>query len=301
MNVQRFVTTEFGTRLWMALGRWLPPWAGYRLANLVADIMARRQNSALYGVLCANQAGVLGSDAGPERLQQAVRAVLRHVGMTAYDLMHVISEGEEAVRHGLDFGPDAWANIEAARVTGRGVMVCGCHLSNFNLGFLSFALSGSVPVQVLSSARPTGGFELMRDMRDRGWIEETPIDGPSLRKAIQRLRTRGMVATAADWPLAADPNELTPFFGRPAMLPTGHIRVAMAAGAVLLPFAARWHPDRGYYALSAPHLELELTGDRAADVRHNARRVLAVMEKWIAETPDQWLMYHRVWPADPNL
>jgi lauroyl/myristoyl acyltransferase len=295
MNAQRLATTEFGTKLWMALGQWLPPWAGYGLANLVTGIMAQRRNSSLYQILAANQAGVLGPDAGPERLHQAVRAVLRHVGMTAYDLGHIVAKGEEAARHAIDFGPDAWANIEASRATGRGVMVCGCHMSNFNLGFLTFALHG-FPVQVLSSARPAGGFRLMQDLRARGWIDETPIDGPSLRKSIQRLRAGGYVVTAADWPLAADPKELIPFFGRPAMLPTGHIRVAMAAGALLMPFTARWNPERGYYVLSEPHLELELTGDRAADVKHNARRVLAIMEKWIAEAPDQWLMHHRVWP-----
>lgn len=47
--------------------------------------------------------------------------------------------------------------------------------------------------------------------------------------------------------------------------------------------------------MAAPHLELELTGDRSADVLHNARRVLAVFEGWITETPEQWLMYHPVW------
>jgi lauroyl/myristoyl acyltransferase len=55
---------------------------------------------------------------------------------------------------------------------------------------------------------------------------------------------------------------------------------------------------RGYYALTGEPMELELTGDRAADVQHNARRMLAVMERWIAAAPEQWLMYHRVWPED---
>ena len=30
-------------------------------------------------------------------------------------------------------------------------------------------------------------------------------------------------------------------------------------------------------------------------VRDAARRMLAVMERWIAAAPEQWLMYHRVW------
>jgi KDO2-lipid IV(A) lauroyltransferase len=87
------------------------------------------------------------------------------------------------------------------------------------------------------------------------------------------------------------------FFGRPARLPIGHIRLAMAAEAVLLPVACRWSAERGYYMISAPHLALELVGDREADIQHNARRVLAVMERWIAETPEQWLMYHPIWSA----
>jgi lauroyl/myristoyl acyltransferase len=60
--------------------------------------------------------------------------------------------------------------------------------------------------------------------------------------------------------------------------------------------ACRWAPERGYYAMSQPPFGLEVTGDREADVQHGARRILAIMEHWIAETPEQWLMYHPVWP-----
>jgi lauroyl/myristoyl acyltransferase len=92
------------------------------------------------------------------------------------------------------------------------------------------------------------------------------------------------------------PGDIVPFFGQPAHLPTGHIRLAISANALLLPMACRWVPERGYYAMTDAPMELELTGDRAVDVLHNARRVLAVMERWIAAAPEQWLMYHRVWP-----
>jgi KDO2-lipid IV(A) lauroyltransferase len=217
--------------------------------------------------------------------------------MTAIDLMYIASRGDEAIRKSVEFGPDMWTHYDAARATGRGVLVCGCHLSNFNLGFLAFALLG-IPVRVLSMAGPTGGFQVMENLRSRGAIEQTPIDGPSLRAAIKYLQGGGVVGTGVDWPLAGMSEERLPFFGRPATLPTGHIRLAMSSGSVLLPVCFRWSPERGYYGQAAPHLDLERTGDRAADVRHNALRLLSVIEKWIAEGPDQWLMYHRVWPED---
>lgn len=301
MNFQQFAASTFGTRLWMALGRWLPPRAGHAFAALVTGILSRRRHSSLYRILYANQAGVLGPETPPERLHRAVAAVLHHAGFTAYDLMHMVALGEEAIRGAVTFGPEVWRDIEAARAGGRGVMICGVHLSNFNLAFLALAMQaegprqGEVSVQVLSSAAPVGGFRLLRDLRARGVLEETPIDATALRAAVRRLRAGGLAVTGVDWPVGVPTEERVPFFGRPARLPTGHIRLAISAGAALLPVACRWDAARGYYVQTAPPLELELSGDRGADVLHNARRVLAICERWIAETPDQWLMYHPVW------
>ncbi len=296
MNLQQFVTTEFGTRLWIALGRLLPPRAGYAVARFASSIVARRRHSSIYRILYDNQAGVLGPDLQPEALHQAVYQVLQHVGKTAYDLMHAVAQGQEVIRGTVTFGDDFWRNLEAARASGRGVMVCGCHTSNFNLMYLALGAYDIPPVQVLSPPRQTGGFELMHEFRQGSKVHETPIDSTSLRQAIARLAAGGVVATGVDWPPGAAPDDILPFFGRPAHLPTGHIRLAISGNALLLPLTCRWSAECGYYALAGAPMDLELTGDRAADVRHNALRVLAVIERWIAELPDQWLMYHPVWP-----
>lgn len=294
MNFAQFATSEFGTRLWMSIGH-VPPALGHAIARLITSVLSRRRHASIYRILSENQAAVLGPGATPEQLDLAVRRVLQHAGLTNYDLVRYVAQGEDALRQAIEFGPEFWPNLEAARATGRGVVVVGCHLSNFNLGFLGFALR-NIPVQVLSSANPVGGFQLMHELRARGLLEETPIDAQALRAAIRRLRGGGVAVTGVDWPVPTPEEERVPFFGRPSYAPTGHIRLAMSANAILWPIACRWTPERGYFVLSAPPMELELTGDRAADVTHNARRVLAVMERWIAETPDQWLMYHRVWP-----
>ena len=106
--------------------------------------------------------------------------------MTAFDLMHIMAQGEDAVLRAVDFGSDFWANVELVKATGRGVLICGCHLSNFNLAFLGFALKG-FPTQVLSAAMPAAGFGMMAEMRNRGVLEETPISAGALRKAIARI------------------------------------------------------------------------------------------------------------------
>ena len=80
----------------MALGRWLPTSAGHAFARTVTGVLARRRDTSLYRTMRANQAGVLGPDASPEQLDAATRAVLGHAGMTAFDLMHIMAQGEDA-------------------------------------------------------------------------------------------------------------------------------------------------------------------------------------------------------------
>jgi lauroyl/myristoyl acyltransferase len=56
----------------------------------------------------------------------------------------------------------------------------------------------------------------------------------------------------------------------------------------------------GIYEIDiAPPLEMEHVGRRADDVRHNMRRILDILEGYIREAPEQWLMLVPVWrPED---
>ncbi len=296
MNFQQLVTTEFGTRAWLALGA-LPPRAGYAFARWLTRRLYRHKQGFVYRVLYDNQKHIIGPGATDEQVDAAVAAVLRHAGIANYDLVRTLSRGEQAVNNSIDLGADFWPNLETARATSQGVMVCAAHLSNFNLGFLAFASQGGFPIQALSAAEDAGGFKVVRDLRSRGMIEDTPIDSGSLKQAIVRLREGGVALIGVDWPVP-DTDDGVPFFDAPSLLSSGYVRLALAANAVLVPLACRWTPDRGYYAMTCPHLELERTGDRKQDIRHNTRRMMSIIEGWILETPDQWLMYHPVWPTE---
>ena len=173
-------------------------------------------------------------------------------------------------------------------------MVCMAHLSNFNLAGLAFALNG-VALQLLSASMKGGGFELINRLRSRGMLEDTPIGAAALKSAVRRLRDGGAVITGVDWPLQGWERAKLPFFGRPAHLPTGHVRLALMGNARLLPVRIGWQPTRGYFVETDTPIEPECVGDRDADILHNARRVLAVLERWIGAQPEQWLMYHPVW------
>ncbi len=127
-------------------------------------------------------------------------------------------------------------------------------------------------------------------------MEDTEIGAPALKKAILRLKAGGVALIGVDWPVP-DVEDGLPFFGVPSLLSSNYVRLALSANAVLLPLGAAWTPERGYFAMTCPPIELVRTGNREHDTRINALAVLSIVEQWIRKAPDQWLMYHPVWPS----
>ena len=156
MNLQQFITTEFGTRLWMSLGRSLPPSAGHTLARIVAGIVSRRRHASHLPHPVRQSGRRARADTAPEILHRAVGDVLQHVGMTAYDLMHTVAQGEAAIRAAVTFEDDFWTWTNAAKAANRGVMICGCHTSAFNLAFLAWSTYDDVPRRAGALAAGTG-------------------------------------------------------------------------------------------------------------------------------------------------
>jgi KDO2-lipid IV(A) lauroyltransferase len=268
---------------------------GYAFGRWLTNRLYHRKQGVVYRVLYENQKRVFGPHATHEQVDGAVAAVLRHAAITNYDMVRIVRGGEKAMVNSIEMESQFWPVFREARATGRGILICGAHLSNFNLGFLAFAAQGSDPIQVLSASNTAGGFGVLSELRSRGTLDDTPISAAALKKAVARLRAGGIVLTGIDWPVAGTDDGI-PFFGEPSLLPSGSIRLALSADPLIIPITCRWTQQSGYQMITCPPLELERTGDRDADIRLNCRRILSVVEGWISETPDQWLMYHPVWP-----
>jgi KDO2-lipid IV(A) lauroyltransferase len=179
----------------------------------------------------------------------------------------------------------------------RGVVVVGPHMSNFDLAGQWFAAQG-LDIQVLSLAEPDAGTRMINRLRRKLGMQVTPIDLDTLRESLQRLRGGGIVMTGVDRPVSLD-DEPIPFLGAPARLPTGHVRLALQADARVVVACCREAEDGVYEIEIAPPLEMEHVGRRADDVRHNTRRILAIIEDLILRAPEQWLMLVPVWrPED---
>ncbi|MGC8839565.1 MAG: lysophospholipid acyltransferase family protein [Anaerolineae bacterium] len=280
-------------RLGLFLSQHLPPRGGYGLARFAASFLSWVR-PRMYWNLHANLRQVLGLETPAEVLHAMVRRTLFRAGCSYYEYFRAVGQPPE-VLSGLLQVPDLfWETLEQARAEGRGVMMVTAHMGNFDLAALSLTARG-LHLQALSVADPPPGFQLLNRLRQEAGVEVTPITETAIRQAVQRLKGGGMVFTGVDYPFGPGREPLR-FFGRPALLPTGHVRLALMTGAWLMAVGVQHREGQGYVLRVEPPLEPVREGDRREGVRGLAERVLSILERWIRETPDQWFMFLPVWP-----
>lgn len=298
MDLRHIFNSAEALRFGYWLGRHVPLGVGLRLADGATRALARRRESALMQTLQSNFRVVLGPDAPEERVHQMARAALRHAGMAYFELYHALGVGPEpflaAVRTTLltDYYIDEMLRQK------RGMVVVTVHMSNFDLAGLAFAYRG-LHLNVLAYARPTSGYDMQNKVRLKGGINLMPIGVSALRKSLEALRAGELVVTGIDRPDPFAGGEVLPFFGKPARLPVGHVRLALQTGAPVVVAHCEYRPtDRSYVLHVSRWLEMERVGSRQEDILHNARRVVAVGEELIAAKPEQWLMFYPVWEEE---
>lgn len=298
MGAKAFFSKGLPNRVGYALGRLLPPALGRAGAALAAKTIVALQPD-MYHATYDNLRHVLGPQASPAEIKRNVYHVYRQAAMGYYEFFHNVGQGRVRM---TDFEPpvrlteDSKARLQTALEDERGLFIVTCHMSNFDLGGVALGQYLPVPMQVLSYANPSDGFQMFNDLRRQCGLEITPISLESLRQAIRRLQQGGVVITGVERPLE-EGNHPVEFFGATACLPTGYIDLPLRTHSLVLPMSAHFE-DGVYWVVSRPLLEMEYTGNRRRDREHNVRRVLAEMETLIRVHPDQWMMFVPVWPQE---
>ncbi|MGH2377554.1 MAG: lysophospholipid acyltransferase family protein [Candidatus Limnocylindria bacterium] len=183
-----------------------------------------------------------------------------------------------------------WPSLAAAHARGRGVVLTSAHLGPVVLCGQIVAARG-LDVSVLVEPKH-GDLGRVID-RARGALGVRTIETGSAMGVVRALRRGGVVGFLADRAMGGS-GERVPFFGREALLPSGHVAIALRTGAALVPgFAVR---DGGrIHAFIEPEIGLPRTADRAADVREGVRRWAAALEPWVRRAPEQWSVFEPVW------
>lgn len=183
-----------------------------------------------------------------------------------------------------------WERFTEAAARGAGVIIASGHLGPVSVcGQVIVANGYDVTLPIENEASELAGA-INRARASIGLNLVSTSSALGIYRILKRGGTLGMIV---DRPITGV-GERVPFFGRPALIPSAHIVLALRTGAALIPAFAR-REGNTLRAHFEPALELQRTGDRDADVRAGVRRWAAILEPHIRRAPEQWTVFEPMW------
>lgn len=294
MKLFKLATSRFGPALVILICRLLPLRWAYRFGEWLVSLVGRNQGVPFIQGVRANLAVMHGVPESDPVVDAALTGLLRQMAHSYVDLFRVIDGSPEQIYAACCFDPATVQAIDTCRAEGQGLVLVGAHTCSFDI--LLLALRQVFPsVQALTLSDPKGSSAVMNDLRWRFGIEVTPISVQALRQAVERLRSGGVVAVAADVPVAEHSGEMLTFFGRAARLPVGHARLALDTGAQMVVGVSHCTGDGHYAAEMAVAPRPASTGSKRQDSICWAQAALTAIESYLRRWPDQWLMPKPLW------
>ena len=295
MNITAIANSTIGPFLGALIGKLLSRPQAYRLSDSLTKRAASRENSNIYRAIRSNQAVVQDLPYESPELEGVVERVLQRAGRGLADFFTALGGGLEKFPETISIEDHLIEDAKRSHSEGKGIMLCGLHMSSFNLILLDLVKFG-VEVQVLSFANPGGGYKSDNYIRRRYGAHVTPITTQSLREAVRRLKNNGLVMTAVDRPDVG--GEKLNFFGRPTEIAVGHARMAVMTGADVIVGVCTMVDEGKYIITGPPIIRPEITGDVKADSLRLAQQIVDKLEGYIRDRPEEWVMYFPLWPEE---
>jgi KDO2-lipid IV(A) lauroyltransferase len=255
--------------LWTALvvlrylSRWIPWGLGLALGGGLGSaayiILYKDRRRALDHLQQA-----LGGERSPDECRRIAFRSFQNLGRTFFEVLSLDRMKKGDLDRLVRF--EGEESLKAAASLGRGVIIVGGHVGNWELLALAVAMRHPLAVVAAPIYDPRVE-EIMIRLRAAHGIETLVRNRPGyLKRLIVMLRRGGVAASLA--------------------LRTG--------ASVVVGFIVREGRDRHRIVIQGP-LTLPRSGDADRDVRDQTARFTKMIEDQVRRTPEQWIWMHRRW------
>ncbi|MBI5653120.1 MAG: hypothetical protein HZC40_22155 [Chloroflexi bacterium] len=277
----------------------------YRVLGAIIPLISPRWGYALFGWIGAkffdwfadareplrdNLRHVMRGKARDE-IDRVARDILRNHLKNYYDFFRASRLTKDDIAKLVQV--NGFENLENARARGKGVVFVTAHFGNLDVVAQTFAIRGYKVTTPAEHVKPEILYQRIVATRAAKGLTIIPVDGPLL-ALVRALKKNEIVGLASDLDVTKS-GIVVNFFDAPARLPDGHVQLALRTGAAILPAFSMRLPDNSFAAFAEPAIVLQNTGDAQADVRAGVEQIARIMEKWIGQHPEQWVMFHRIW------
>jgi lauroyl/myristoyl acyltransferase len=268
----------------------IPPAAGYALCRLIGGILYQLNTQSRQNIY-VNMRRILGPGSSPTEINRRVRATYNYILYNYFDLFRLPRLADDTVNRLVTVS--GWEHVEAAMAGGQGILMTSAHLGNIEVVIYVMLLRGlkiTIPVE---RVEPPELFEYITHLRMSKGLKLVPIDGPLL-DLVRSLRKGEVIGIAGDRDITKT-GRIVDFFGYPARLPDGHLRLALKTGAPVVVGFSRRNPDHTYHAYFLPAFRLPTGSSETARLEAGMQFIVSEMEKAIRQNPEQWTVTISNW------
>lgn len=232
----------------------------------------------------------------PER-RRLLRGCFENLGRLLGVFSRFASAGPQALQSLIEC--EGMEHIDAARASGRGVILFTGHVGAWELSSFALSLFG-YPLSFLVRRIDNPKIERLVDERRTRLGNRTIGKRSAARRMLQILRGGDTLGILVDLNTLDREGIFVDFFGVPASTTFLLAKLALRTDAAVLPVFAPWDPMRRRFLLKVDEpLAVERTGDDEEDVRRLTQLFTGVVEKYVRRYPEQWLWIHRRWKTRP--
>lgn len=230
-------------------------------------------------------------------VKNMARSVFRNLSVVAFELPYLFNLTEKNL--GTMVRLVGQSNLLDAIAKGRGVVLVSAHLGNWEMLGRLFSIVSKQPTLMITRVLDNPAVHrLVYECRSGTGSVAVPKE-KSGAHILRILGQGGVVALLLDQNAAWFEGVYVNFFNRKACTNKGPVKLAMMTGSLVVPlFCIR--QQNGMYRLTCEKaVEMVRTGSEPDDLEINTQRLNDILEKWIRETPEQWLWVHRRWRVLP--
>lgn len=247
--------------------------------------------------LVARHLGIaFGNEKSPKEIKTILRKNYAHMGMLLVEFCRQRKLTKENI--GKVITEDGLAPLREALKEGKGVVMLGGHIGNWELTGFSLSVYG-IPISAI--ARPLDNRYL------NGFVDETRsrlgqriiAKKGAIVHILRALKNGGAVGMIIDQNAGVE-GTFAEFFGKEASTSDATALLAMKTGAPVLPVASFRDGNKFRHKfVIGDRIEIVNTGDVEADKKENLRRFNRAFENTIRQCPEQWLWVHKRWKTRP--
>lgn len=267
----------------------LPLKTCYKIAVISADIYYSfaqddRKN------LEANLRVVLGTD-NKKLIKRHIKNIFRNFAKYLVDFFRFAKLGRDyTLSHITVEGKE---NVDKALAKGKGAIMLGAHIGNWEMGAAAIASLGYPLYAVALAHKDKKINDFFLHQRSVARVKVISV-GTQLKKCFRVLKGNNLLAIVGDRDFSGHGIEAN-FFGRAAPLPRGPAFFSLRTGAPIIPtFLLRTKEDTFRLVFGEP-VENKITGDEETDIKNIMQNYLPAIERYVKAFPDQWYAFRKVW------